>query len=172
MQRDKQWIINIQLNQLKCDNPYVDDYYYTMYQARKEEQKNKNDNRAGNHLLLNESLADLQPSYTPAQFENSLGKLQCVTVKAPRQIIDVGVVRVADNNTSGRSTDSPVVGEGAVIINDRKPAGEYKLLLMKIEVLYKALLDLEADQLKLNALPTGAPHREQVRRIRIVVFNI
>ena len=43
-----------------------------------------------------------QPSYTPAQFENSLGKLQCVTVKAPRQIIDVGVVRVADNNTSVR----------------------------------------------------------------------
>ena len=27
------------------------------------------------------------------QFENSLGKLQVVTVKAPRQIIDVGVVR-------------------------------------------------------------------------------
>merc|ERR1719195_2158616 len=25
-QKDKQWIINIQLNQLKCDNPYVDDY--------------------------------------------------------------------------------------------------------------------------------------------------
>ena len=33
-QKDKQWIINIQLNQLKCDNPYVDDYYFTMYQAR------------------------------------------------------------------------------------------------------------------------------------------
>ena len=59
-QKDKQWIINIQLNQLKCDNPYVDDYYYTMYQARKEEKKNKDDNRAGNHLLLNESLGDLQ----------------------------------------------------------------------------------------------------------------
>ena len=56
-----------------------------------------------------------------------------------------------------------MVGEGAVIVSDRKPAGEYKLLLMKIEVLYKALLDLEADQLKLNALPTGAPLREQVR---------
>merc|ERR1719471_1589230 len=123
-QKDKQWIINIQLNQLKCDNPYVDDYYYTMYQARKEEQRNKDDNRAGNHLLLNESLGDLQPSYTPTQFENSLGKLQCVTVKAPRQNIDVGVVRVTDNNTSVRCADSPVVGEGAaVIISDRKPAG-------------------------------------------------
>ena len=55
-----------------------------------------------------------------------------------------------------------MVGEGAVIVSDRKPAGEYKLLLMRIEVLYKALLDLEADQLKLNALPTGAPLREQV----------
>ena len=33
-QKDKQWIINIQLNQLKCENPYVDDYYFTMYQAR------------------------------------------------------------------------------------------------------------------------------------------
>ena len=63
-QKDKQWIINIQLNQLKCDNPYVDDYYYMMYQARKEEKKNKDDNRAGNHLLLNESLGDLQVRLT------------------------------------------------------------------------------------------------------------
>ena len=60
-----------------------------------------------------------------------------------------------------------MVGEGAVIVSDRKPAGEYKLLLMRIEVLYKALLDLEADQLKLNALPTGAPLREQVRDSKI-----
>merc|ERR1719336_1901945 len=171
-QKDKQWIINIQLNQLKCDNPYVDDYYYTMYQARKEEAK-KDDNRAGNQLLLNESLVELHSqSYTPAQFENSLGKLQCVTVKAPRQIIDVGVVRVADNNTSGRSTDSPVVGEGAVIVSERKPAGEYKLLLMKIEVLHKALLDLEADQLKLNALPTGAPLREQIAGEEVTHLSI
>merc|ERR1719516_88535 len=139
-QKDKQWIINIQLNQLKCDNPYVDDYYYTMYQARKEEKRNRDDNRAGNQLLLNESLVELNQSYTPAQFENSLGKLQCVTVKAPRQIIDVGVMRCHDNNTSFRSTDSPVCEQspapGAVVVSDKKQSGEYKLLLMKIEVLY------------------------------------
>ena len=57
-----------------------------------------------------------------------------------------------------------------MIVSDRKPAGEYKLLLMKIEVLYKALLDLEADQLKLNALPTGAPLREQVRQEVFGIF--
>ena len=131
---------------------------------RKEEKKNKDDNRAGNHLLLNESLVELQPSYTPAQFENSLGKLQCVTVKAPRQIIDVGVMRCQDPNVSIRSTDSPVADIGAMVLGDKKQSGEYKLLLIKIEVLFTALLDLEADNLKLNALPTGAPLREQVRQ--------
>ena len=121
---------------------------------RKEEAKNKDDNRAGNQLLLNESLVELQPSYTPAQFENSLGKLQCVTVNAPRQIIDVGVVR----NDGDGSSPAPIHP-----VSDRKhAAGEYKLILMKIEVLYTALLDLESDKLKLNALPTGAPLREQV----------
>ena len=61
------------------------------------EAENNEDSKAGGQLLLNESMD--HSSYTPTQFENSLGKLQVVTVKAPRQIIDVGVVR---------STDSPV----------------------------------------------------------------
>merc|ERR1719370_2403114 len=88
-QRDKQWIINIQLNQLKCDNPYVDDYHFTMYQARKEREGERGE-KAGGQLLLNDSLTETPGSYIPTQFENSLGKLQVVTVKAPRQIIDVG----------------------------------------------------------------------------------
>ena len=135
---------------------------------RKEEQKHRDDNRAGKELLLNESVVELNTSYTPAQFENSLGKLQCVTVKAPRQIIDVGVVRVAE---TPRATDSPVSGAreaespsllNVTLIEKKKASGEYKMLLMKIEVLFSALLDLEADKLKLEALPTGAPLREQV----------
>ena len=134
---------------------------------RKEEEKHKDDNRAGKELLLNESVVDLNTSYTPAQFENSLGKLQCVTVKAPRQIIDVGVVRVPETRDSPNTTrevGSPGPGLVSVTVADRKPAGEYKMLLMKIEVLFSALLDLEADKLKLEALPTGAPLREQVVR--------
>lgn len=114
-------------------------------------------------MLLNESLVELAPSYTPAQFENSLGKLQCVTVKAPRLMLDVGVVRSQDTepHPAPGQADSPGPGVAAQL-QDRRPAGEYKLLLMRIEVLYTALLDLEADKLKLEALPTGAPLREQV----------
>ena len=42
-------------------------------------------------LLKSESMSMDSPKdeYTPQQYENSLGKLQAVTVKAPRKIIDV-----------------------------------------------------------------------------------
>jgi len=158
-QRDKQWIINIQLNQLKCDNPYVDDYYYTMYQARKESEV-KGGEKAGGQLLMTDSLTEGPGSYTPTQFENSLGKLQVVTVKAPRQIIDVGVVRSADSPTPGGHEGSPA--PGAVVVEGAKVGADYKQVLIQIEELYLALLNLESDQLKLHALPTGAPLREQV----------
>jgi len=163
-QRDKQWIINIQLNQLKCDNPYVDDYYYTMYQAKREAENN-DESKAGGQLLLNESMD--HSSYTPTQFENSLGKLQVVTVKAPRQIIDVRVVRSADSPVSHMKQEplhegSPAPGAVVVEQGHKKQGSDYKQVLIQIEVLYMALLDLESDQLKLSALPTGAPLREQV----------
>ncbi len=32
-QREKEWIIKIQLMQLHTDNPYVDDYYFTVRQV-------------------------------------------------------------------------------------------------------------------------------------------
>ena len=34
-QRERQWIVNIQLNQLKCENPFLDDYYYTAFNQKR-----------------------------------------------------------------------------------------------------------------------------------------
>jgi len=165
-QRDKQWIINIQLNQLKCDNPYVDDYYFTMYEAKKEAET-ADESKAGGQLLLTDSLGEpASANYKPTQFENSLGKLQVVTVKAPRQIIDVGIVRSVESplcHLQGlKQEGSPAPGAVVVEQGQRKSGSDYKQVLMQIEVLYLTVLDLEADQLKLTALPTGAPLREQV----------
>ena len=56
----------------------------------------------GNKRGMSNPTVPPQPPPPPALMNNSLGKLQCVTVKAPRQIIDVGVVRVADNNPTVR----------------------------------------------------------------------
>jgi len=33
--RERQWIVNIQLNQLKCENPFLDDYYYTIFNQKR-----------------------------------------------------------------------------------------------------------------------------------------
>merc|ERR1712240_84494 len=57
---------------------------------------------------------------------------------------------------------SPAPGAVVVEQGHKKAGNDYKQVLIQIEVLYNALLDLESDQLKLSALPTGAPLREQV----------
>ena len=101
--RERQWIINIQLQQLKCENPFIDDYYYTVYNQKREMREQDAEaaledegpqlkrTEEGPQLLLKpDSSRDAR--YLPTQFTNSLGKLQAVTVKAPRKIIDVSVV--------------------------------------------------------------------------------
>ena len=138
-QRERQWVINIQLNQLKCENPYIDDYYYTVFTLKKESEAKerqrvrdmsktqrehlqrqlslsetdqarmlKRDEEGSQLLLPSETsgtgAAAATAEFKPQQFANSLGKLQAVSVKAPRKIIDVDVMiqdaeeRVANTN--------------------------------------------------------------------------
>jgi hypothetical protein len=153
--RDKQFITNIQLNQLKCDNPYVDDYYYTMFIAKK--QKCDESERTG-QMLLSEN-PEHETNYRPMQFENSLGKLQAVSVKAPRQIIDLPVVRTEELDPE------PVQGaKGSpnLATSKNKRVDDYKSTLLQLERVYSILLDVESLKLKLSAIPTGVPLREQV----------
>ena len=51
--------------------------------------------------------------YTPLQFSNSLGKLQAATVKAPRKIIDVGILN-SDTAETAAQKDSRFV---AALVN-------------------------------------------------------
>ena len=54
-----------------------------------------------NIAALHVNLSWNDSSFLSFQFENSLGKLQVVTVKAPRQIIDVGVVSSLTSDNHG-----------------------------------------------------------------------
>ncbi len=126
--RERQWIINIQMQQLKWENPFVDDYYFTVYNQEKEaKHKDKDEDEEdgrefrqlkrseeGPQLLLQQATAELsgvdgglgKDEYKPVQFSNSLGKLQAVTVKAPRKIIDVGVVNNELNDVTNAQKES------------------------------------------------------------------
>ncbi|XP_055632338.1 protein PAT1 homolog 1-like isoform X2 [Toxorhynchites rutilus septentrionalis] len=172
--REKQWLIGIQLTQLNADIPYISDYYFTVYKERlaaikgDEENKTYKDNQL-NHpftqpkghaqLLLMSSLAkncgmlntkggltnhnrerklsesktngDQQRTYTPLQFENSLGKLQCGSVTAPRKIIDMDVVGNEPTTTQGNAS--------LELSMQRKS----RHVLLHIETLFKIVLKLE-----------------------------
>lgn len=170
--REKHWLINIQLSQLNTDTPYADDYYYTAYKEKKANLKGEKENRAHKdnqmnhpfsqpkghaHLVMlsmgrngsnqrnhngqqnngrerkcseSKNEKENQRSYSPLQFENSLGKLQVGSVTAPRKIIDMEVVGPEMNSGNNISSD---------VTNQKKS----KQILLHIETLYRVVIKLE-----------------------------
>lgn len=166
--RDKQWLIGIQLSQLNTGTPYIDDFYYTVFKERKAKLKGIKENKAHKDNQMNHPLTqpkghahlvlismgnknggnqqrnnqrerknsesnkekDTPRTYTPLQFENSLGKLQCGSVTAPRKIIDMDVV--------GTDTGNPL--NTSIEISAQRKS---KQILIHIETLYRIALKLE-----------------------------
>uniref|UniRef100_A0A182P1P6 mRNA decay factor PAT1 domain-containing protein n=1 Tax=Anopheles epiroticus TaxID=199890 RepID=A0A182P1P6_9DIPT len=173
--RDKQWLIGIQLTQLNADAPYFNDYYFTVYKQRlagakgenriyRENQLNHPFTQPKEHaqlLLLSllsktgkggssrerrssESRSNVAGNdgkdgtagraYTPLQFQNSLGKLQCGSVIAPRKLIDADVMGSDQLNGNGSG-----VAAAEPSVMQRKA----RHVLLLIETLYKIVLKLE-----------------------------
>ena len=59
-QKEKDWVIRIQLLQLQTDDPYTDDYYYTTFVMRKlaEEMQKKNASEAATVETLERQAED------------------------------------------------------------------------------------------------------------------
>lgn len=187
--RDKQWLIGIQLSQLNTGTPYIDDFYFTVFRERKARLKGITENKAHKdnqmnhpltqptghaHLVLismsnkngtnqqrnsqrerknSESKDKETPrTYTPLQFENSLGKLQCGSVTAPRKIIDMDVVGPDSGNALGTSVE---------ISTQRKS----RQILLHIETLYRVALKLE-DLDNPTAIATALVVRERKEKER------
>ena len=186
------------MSQLKCEppNPYLDDYYYTARQ----EVRHAEDNRDGPQLVRNNIEHEQQGSdYIPKQFKNSLGKLQvrkvspprhfyikkikiikvkknstfdfqCVTVKTPRQIIDVGMVLLQEGpNIVHEGSPAPGAVVGGTVGEQTGANKHYKQVLLQIEKLCTLLLRTEDDEKMMSAIPTGTPLREQVLHLLISV---
>ncbi|KAG6454589.1 uncharacterized protein LOC115446370 [Manduca sexta] len=181
-QREKQWLINIQMLQLNTGTPYIHDFYYTVFlerQARKEKEGVKEAHKANqqNHPFYSGAVKQEGPThrerhnshrhnstsedgatpraYVPTQFENSLGKLQCGSVTAPRKIIDVEVVGAEPPGAgpgagasarSARTSRAPSRASRASTTTPAEAPREMKRtkqLLLDIEALYLILLRLE-----------------------------
>ncbi|XP_026735072.1 uncharacterized protein LOC113498982 isoform X2 [Trichoplusia ni] len=170
-QREKQWLINIQMLQLNTGTPYIHDFYYTVFlerQASKEKEGVKEAHKANqqNHPFYSGGVkqeththrerhnsnrhnstsedSGTPRTYVPTQFENSLGKLQCGSVTAPRKIIDVEVVG-GDSAPSRMSRMSRASSVASTTQPHEVPREmkRTKQLLLDIEALYLILLRLE-----------------------------
>uniref|UniRef100_A0A0K8SK84 Protein PAT1 1 n=3 Tax=Lygus hesperus TaxID=30085 RepID=A0A0K8SK84_LYGHE len=134
--REKNWLASIQLLQLNTNQPFQEDYYYTMYQLR----QSGNHGRKINNSLKNARDRDtptlIKPQYTPLQFENSLGKLQVGSVMAPRKIIDTDIVDSVDSSSSTAPNNKKI-----------------KQILLEIEHMYALVLKAEDALSPLNSHP-------------------
>ncbi|CAH2241907.1 jg12040 [Pararge aegeria aegeria] len=167
-QREKQWLINIQMLQLNTGTPYIHDFYYTVFlerQANKEKAGVKEAHKANqqNHPFYsgavkqesethrhnrerhnshrhNSTSEDPPRTYVPTQFENSLGKLQCGSVTAPRKIIDVELVA---EPAADRASRAPSVCSTTTPAEIPREMKRTKQMLLDIEALYLILLRLE-----------------------------
>lgn len=194
-QRDKQWLIGIQLSQLNTGTPYIDDFYYTVFKERRAKLKGIKENKAHkdnqlNHPLIqpkghaqlvlismtnkngtnqqrnqrerktSESNKDKETprTYTPLQFENSLGKLQCGSVTAPRKIIDMDVV--------SSDTGSPI--NSTIEISTQRKSRQ---ILLHIETLYRIALKLE-DLENPTAIATSLIVKERKEKERLLALEL
>ncbi|CAF4886970.1 unnamed protein product [Pieris macdunnoughi] len=166
-QREKQWLINIQMLQLNTGTPYIHDFYYTVFLERKankekagikeahkanqqnhpfysggvkQEDNHRHRERHNSHRH-NSTSEDQTRTYVPLQFENSLGKLQCGSVTAPRKIIDVEVV--GSEPAGSRLSRAPSVASSTHPSEIPREMKRTKQLLLDIEALYLILLRLE-----------------------------
>lgn len=148
--REKGWLKYIQAMQLHSDTPYRDDYYYVMHsvkqQRKREEEVIEID---GLQLLLpdrgKEGAAGRE--YEPPRLENSLGKLQVVSVNAPRKIIDLQVVHLDPSHPT-----TPM----------QREMRRHRHLLLYIEKLFNTMMELDDLERRIRHLP-DCPTRDMFR---------
>uniref|UniRef100_A0A131YY54 DNA topoisomerase 2-associated protein PAT1 n=1 Tax=Rhipicephalus appendiculatus TaxID=34631 RepID=A0A131YY54_RHIAP len=130
-QKEKDWLVKIQLLQVQPENPDVDDYYYVMFTKRKAERQELPGGGDGDKpkFIRPERVRTESKSYTPIQFERSLGKLQVVSVNYPRKILDMGVQRLSEDEDRKVPPDRHLLW--------------FRQLLLDIEKLYSAVLEYE-----------------------------
>lgn len=155
--KEKQWLMSIQINQLISDNPYVDDYYFTVLRLRCFGQLHQGaDCKQGCKLIIPGRVKAETKTYAPTQFANSLGKLQVVTYTAPRRIIDVGI---------SQSLTETVQDSFVAMKETRK----FKQILLDVEKMYCWLMELEDAEMRIESLPANVergPHHQVVADCR------
>ncbi|CAK8692235.1 unnamed protein product [Clavelina lepadiformis] len=141
-QKEKDWVIRIQMMALQSDRPEIDDYYYQNYieQRLRDGKLNSNDSNTPTRLITPTKPNMENRKYVPVQFVNSLGKLTASSVYNPRQIIDLAQPAPAEE-------DGGNIEQGT---NSRLALSKRLVVYKIIEKAYDLIVVMEELQYKLE----------------------
>ncbi|XP_035662599.1 protein PAT1 homolog 1-like isoform X2 [Branchiostoma floridae] len=137
-QREKEWVVKIQMLQLQSSNPMMEDYYYQAYMSKKMAQEAERPPSQGTSgegdgpgssppKLITPQLKQEHKTYKPAHFEHTLGRVSVSSVNNPRKLIDFAAHAEEDHDMkSGIGKDH-----------------RRRELLLLIEKTYSVMLELE-----------------------------
>nr|XP_002127239.1 protein PAT1 homolog 1 [Ciona intestinalis] len=150
-QKEKDWVIRIQMMALQSDRPEIDDYYYQNYIERRLREGRLNSDQSKPARLITPTKPNLENrKYVPVQFSNSLGKLTTSSVYNPRQIIDIVQTANQDEETAGDAADT------------RQALSKRLVVYKTIEKAYEIIVLMEELQAQIQLCPPNASARRSL----------
>lgn len=146
-QKEKDYIIKIQMLQLQSQNPFADDYYYQMMTMKRREQElrrkaEENDGECGDgerdketKIIIPNVKFEVREYRPPVDSEGSLGKITVGSIASPRKMLDIST-----------AVDTQMVKL------DAHPSLRRKLLIV-LEKIYGLLLQIDELKRRAMALP-------------------
>lgn len=200
---DKMYVNRIQLSQLASGDPYADDFYYQVYSSLRQRaglplqsslpQNAANNTAEGNrngrrreentmqrmHQQLQRIVNDAKrrPKQTQVSLEGALGKITSLTVRNPRQVLQVPSSNNSESTatTAANATAASTAAAGSPEAANKpvsvKPSATVdKRHVLKItEDMYTIVLELE--QMRRQGPPQARHEDEQDEKERIEAFN-
>ncbi|GAV08998.1 hypothetical protein RvY_18608 [Ramazzottius varieornatus] len=166
-EREKDWVIKIQQQQIKTENPYMDDYYFYVTNLKKMAKEGRG---GASELSELDFIVPARMAAEPKEerstmnhFEGSLGKVCISSVFNPRKTVDVEAFNIAKNR-------APPSNQKRKWFVDplQKEKGFSKSLLLSIEELYKLILELQDFNREVAALPEQQREQSVERRRNII----
>lgn len=167
-QKEKDYIIKIQMLQLQSQNPFADDYYYQIItmKRREQEQREKAAQDCGDSddeqvrkeskIVIPNVTVEAREYKPPVASEGSLGKITVSSITGPRKMLDIHP-----------STESDIVKVDAHSSLRRK-------LLIIVENVYDLLLKIEELEKRALALPDAdaGPLNEAIEQSRDKIMKL
>jgi len=125
--KEKNWVVNVQMLQLQVDDSYKKDFYYTAWMKKKEKfEQNSNVSQLKTSTVPGLSHINKHDpkNYKPVAFENSLGRVTASNFHHPRALIELSKPSHED-------------------VDDKHKDKNICTILLEIEKIYEVYLDID-----------------------------